>query len=358
MSRRSWRLSALCVEAVRNVFNAGSRLRLVALFVIGVGSALSLFALYEWRQLESDVKALQRDGWSVYIIGDVAGEVDGGIAASSCSRLSSSTEVTSVAGIAERALEQFTQLGPRTVPIVTVGMSSSQHDLRNTAPTTESIPVMASDELVGSLNGARRLTNRYGTSYDITRRLPDELALAGLSGSLVVPVPLERMTGDVQECVVTVAPWSDGNIGARLASSVSARTLQLSTRQVHSIGSHPYDRFLDRTGTVIFPAVGIVVAVVIGLSMRSRASELGVYRISGTSRTALMVLLGLENFLILGCWAFSAATASLVIERLSDLPTTASWVRQLLALGTCSAVAACFAVISALRDVTTMLKDR
>jgi hypothetical protein len=124
------------------------------------------------------------------------------------------------------------------------------------------------------------------------------------------------------------------------------------------VGRHPYDRFLDRTAAAIYPAVGIVVAVVIGLSMRSRASELGIYRISGTSRTALMVLLGLENVLILGCWAFSAATASLVIERLSDLPATASWVRQLIALGTCSAVAAGFAVISALRDVTTMLKDR
>ncbi len=358
MSYRSWRLSTLCVEAVRNVFGRGSRLRIVALLFVAVGSALSLLSLNEWRQLDNDVTALQRQGWTTYLIG-VDSENNNSISAPSCSRLATADGVTSVAAIGQRTLQQFTQLGPRTIPIVAVGMSAEQHDLRDTAPTTDGIPVMAGHDLAKTLEQVRTLTATHGTTYQITQLIPNDLALANLDGSIVIPLPLPRMSGNVHNCLVTVTPSSDDAIGLRLASSISATTLQVSTQRVlTSIGTHPYNRFLHRPGLAVYPAIGTLLALVIALTYRSRASELGIYRIAGTSRLALLVLLGLENGLLLGCWALSAATSSLAVEHLTSFPTTATWERQLGALGICSLLSVVLATIAANRDVTTMLKDR
>lgn len=352
-----WQISELCVEAIRNVFGRGSRLRIVSLLAVTTGAGLSLFSMFEWRELRSDVEALNEDGWNTFVVA-VPDDSDNGVSARSCSRLADTQGVVSVAAIGTRTPTQFVELGARTVPVVAVGLSSLPDDAP-VVPPSEATPVMVGTDLLRSLESVRTLVSRTGITYSITHSLPTELELANLSGSVVVPVPLSEMRGEVEQCYVSVEAWSDEAIGVRLASSVSVTTLPVSVRRVlESGGAHPYDRFLARSSATVYFGVGVVMACASALSMRSRASEFGVYRVAGTTKMALAVLLALENALVVGIWALSAATSSIALEHFTSLPTTSSWLRQITAIAICSGMTGGFAGIAVRRGVTLMLKDR
>ena len=357
MTSRQWRLTTLQVEATQNVFGRGSRQRLLVLLASALGSGMALLAMFSWRQLRADVNALERDGWTTYII-TVDGPSLTSLSPQSCFALTQRPDVVSVSAIGLRSDQHYVQLGPRSLPTVVTGVTTSA--IPASTPTNGTpIATMASRETMARIAPTRTLTNTDGITYQITALLPPDLALAGLSGSLVVPVPLATMTGPAEACVVTVEPTSADGLGPTLAASVSANTLQVASRRVlETAGVNPYTRFHHRTDTLIYLALGAIFSIATGVTLRSRASELGTYRLAGTSRLALYTLLGFENLLLLGVWAASGCLASIVIQSFANLPVSATYPRQLLGIGVSTLASALIAVMTVRRDVTSMIKDR
>lgn len=357
MIRRQWRFSTLGVEATRNVFGRGSRLRLLVLLAAALGSGLALLAMFSWRQLRSDLNALERDGWTTYII-TVEGSSGTSLSPQSCFALTQRRDVVSVSAIGLRSDQRYMQLGPRSLPTIVTGVTTSVAP----APTSTSgrpIAAMASHATITRIAPTRMLTNADGITYQITALLPTDLALAGLSGSLVIPVPLATMTDPAETCVVTVEPTSADGLGPILAASISSNTLQVATRRVlETAGVDPYTRFHHRTDTIVYLALGAIFSLATAVTLRSRASELGTYRLAGTSRIALYTLLGFENLLLLGVWAASGCLASIAIQSFADIPVMATYPRQLLGIGVSTLASALIALATVRRDVTSMIKDR
>ena len=112
-------------------------------------------------------------------------------------------------------------------------------------------------------------------------------------------------------------------------------------------------------GAIIAPfVIGLLGGLVLAITSRSRASELGVYRLSGLTRIQLVTLLGAEQALISGFWLNSAAAATLVARWAIDLPLLASLGYQMWGIAAMTALSFVVAAATASRNVTDLLKDR
>jgi hypothetical protein len=360
MSRRGWLPTELGIEATRNVFGRGSRLRVLLLLAVSLGSGLAILTTLSWRQLRDDIGALERSGWTTYVL-SVDGSAGHSLSPSACHLLDSRPDVTGVSAVTRRTDNPYVQLGPSSLPTVVAGLTTPIVEPTAGGTDVARLPAMLSGATMKRLSPVRALAlSGGGTTYVVTAVLPQDLALAGFAGSLVVPVPIATMNQPVEACVVTVDPSVAGrDLGPSLAAALSADTMQVSTRRVlATVGNDPIESFPRRPDGIVFPAVGAIFGLALAVTMRSRASELGTYRLSGASRSALFLLLGLEHLLLGGVWALSGCAASMCDQWLTGLPVIASYPRQLLAIAVSAAVTAGFSIAVARHDVTSMIKDR
>ncbi len=354
--RGAWLPSELGTEGIRNLLARGSKLMAAALLAVAIGSALSLWALLEWRGLQREISGLTADGWSMYVVEVQPGSANG-IDASTCESLARNSRVARTIGLRARTLEHFSEIGVRSVPVVAVGSANGIGLRPPTLPGA--IPVMVGADLESLLSGTRWLTAEDGTKYEITGRVPSDLNALDLSGSIVIVERLRWPTTPLKQCFAEAFPSASEDSGGLVGSSVGADTVDLLTRRTHAtVGDHPYHRFLSRPGRRVYLFAGVVVGAVIGVVMRSRSSEIGTYRITGASSTQIVLLLGIETSIVLGIWLMSSFLGSWMIELVADVPALATWRSQVHAVAAAAFIAGPTALYYARKDVSMMLKDR
>jgi ABC-type antimicrobial peptide transport system permease subunit len=119
----------------------------------------------------------------------------------------------------------------------------------------------------------------------------------------------------------------------------------------------PVDTYLKRPSRWLPLLLGALGALATAISTRLRASEIAVYRMSGTSATSVVSLLTVEALLIAGTAAASAATASAVLAK-GHLDATVPVVRGLAMAGVWTLTSIVASLDLAVRSPNDLAKDR
>lgn len=346
----------MSAEAAISVFGARSRLRLLVVLAALAGTSLSILALFDWADLRVRTDELRDDGWTTIVV--TAGQFGTGIDRRSCQETGALAGVQSVTAIGRTYFENFVQLGSRTVPVVEVGTSDPEL-LQLVGVSGQHSGAAIGEEISAAVTDVRYLDNGRGVSLEVVGVVPRLIALADLNQSVVIPVPIAQFTKYVTSCVAVVDPSEVGFLAQEIPAGLRIGSFQVLSRAVGSApATHPYDGFLARPGRYAALAVGGFLGLVWALTLRARASDLGVYRVSGATKSHLFFLLGCELLLVNGVWILAGATSAIAISWLRPLPADATWPYQMLGVAITTLVGSLFSATALHREVTALLKDR
>lgn len=339
-----WKLGYLAREAVLNVFGRGARM-LPALAAAGLlGAAPVALLSLEQDALMAEVTALTQEGMGVIVYTEVSDTRPSTITRESCERLSLMPGVEA-AGIVVRAGRV------RAIPLAID--AHSQRASTTLFPELGDVDVLVGSTLSSADDEFRILVD--GQSF-VARVAPTTREGTGASFQLTFPLLPTDTRGT--SCYVILEPL------VRPGDVISAQLAQLAIsgnpvagREAFTGTSDPIADYLTRLTRYAPVAVGLVGGALTALIIRSRSSEVAVYRLSGTSRRSLLTLIAVESLLISGVAGSASACAALVLAgKLLD-PTTAI-VSGIALAGVWAAVACAATADLAFRRPTDLAKDR
>jgi len=174
--------------------------------------------------------------------------------------------------------------------------------------------VAVGSDVTGLPPGARinLRTSEYGVVRAVVLRRRAEATL--LNSSLIVPLSMTDATAP--RCVVEFDPWTNASskADAVLASLSSSGPLLVSETAGSSLSVDPVTQYEDRQLRwlwVIASALGVVVALILN---RLRSGELATYRLSGTSKRDLCLLLVIEQCFAGGALVCSGLVTLMVVQ--------------------------------------------
>jgi hypothetical protein len=345
-----WRIPELIEEGRRNVAVRRSRVRPVAVIAVLSGSILAATVAAERQSAHDEVEDLASQGWvTATFTADPGVSGQNGISGQSCRDLASVPGVVA-SGAVSRSVERLVwQLGP-TAPVATADTTV----IRALVPRPTDSPHIA---YLGSAlveNGPSTVTV-LGTRYR-TVALPQSLSAADLGNSIVLA---GFALGQTDTCIAVLSP------AARLRS-LEELTAQLDATAAPVVSSfvidppirHPYVRYLDRPTRFIYVAVGLFLALLYGVSLRSRASEFGAYLTSGTRRPELLVATTSELVLLCSMHFASTAIASVLLARSLDLESALSFTYGATSAAVFLIGGGLASIFATRRNVFELLKDR
>lgn len=345
MQRDHWHLGLLAREALRNVVGPGSRLIAVLALAVIAGAGSSAYIALETQTMRQEVHDLAADGRNVLVLTALSNDAPARIARDSCEALADQHGIRH-AGMLERSEE---------LDVLPVGAR-----LPTQRASTTLFPELShADLLVG-----RHLSDRAARPFTV--RSGQDLATAVHAGAYPedlgtgFSITLPPRPGDTttERCVVILDAFSD----AGTALPVVAAQLEVTDNPVWgsellTATNDPVATFLQRP-TRWFPVLlGLLGAVATAIITRLRASEIAVYRMSGTSPTSVMTLLSLENLLVTGTAALSATAAALAL-RAHYLDPAVPILWGLALAGTWTIVALAASLDLAVRRPSDLAKDR
>jgi len=343
--RDGWRSGLLVREAVRNVFGRGSRMLAVVALAVLAGAGSSAFVALETRTVRQEIQDLAADGRNVLVFAAVSDDAPARIERASCEALAGQHGILS-AGILEPAGE---------IDVMPVGTRLPAQR----ASTTLFPELAGADLLVG-----RSLSDRAARPFVV--RAGQDLATAVHAGShpedlgTGASITLPPRPGDAtaEQCVVILDAFSDVDTALpAVAAQLKVTRNPISGTELLSATNDPVTDYLQRPGRWLPLLLGLLGAVATAITIRLRASEIAVYRMSGTSPVSVMTLLTLETLLITGTAALSAAAASLALApRYLDPAVPMLWGLALAGTWTVAALAA--ALDLAVRRPSDLAKDR
>ena len=338
---------------MKNLAAPGSRLRLCVLAVLLAGTGLSAATLADWTALSTTSANLRAKGWGIYRIGSD----NDSVTAASCRAISQITHVEASAFVSRLRERMFVQFGYRTVSVVLLG--SDRAALWPPGMEDTSIAYYGG-ELSDLGASVGRLDALDGTmSVPLVGRLPPEFDVFDLGGSIVLPVRLGSLSGIEGSCIVSVDPRFNIEMQPVIQSAAAASSLKVqATTGVDPAVVQPFTDFLHRANRLAPLIAGLALALVWAMALRSRSSELAVYRITGTSRTDLLVLLGLETLGLLIIWTASGVGTLTVFTLRRSQPVFASYGYQVLGQGLFAGLGLLTSAMVALRRASDLLKDR
>lgn len=347
MPAADWKLGLLAREAILNVFGRGARmLPLVALAVLA-GVASSSFAAVEAITLDRAVDQLAESGMGIVVYGALNPDEPVAIERSSCEGLADEPGIQR-AGIVIDGV---------TTTLVPVGQ-----DLPTMRASTTLFPLLSrADIVVGSAfrtaaDGEFWVSQAgadHGTLAVVAPKEPDAL---GSNASVLLPLRPTDTTGP--ECVVVFEKFADTGRGA------SAYSAQLSTQGNAVAGVEalpnavdPAIAYLERPGRFLPLLLGVMGAVAAGIFGRLRASEIAVYRLSGSSSSAVVSLMTMESIAVAGI-ALVSAVATAVALWPWYLDATVAMLGGLALAGTWTIGSILMTIDLAFRRPTDLAKDR
>ncbi|QIK84519.1 hypothetical protein [Sanguibacter sp. HDW7] len=352
-----WRLATLVREAVRNALGARGRLVPLVLAAVLAGAAHVAVAVNASARLDASLTDLESEGRHVVTIStkDVPGQSRGagttGVRPASCEAL---TRVPGVelAGVVVEDVEKLAtaQLGS-FVPVRRVSSSL--------------VPEVATHDVVVGTSLAERvgLDATPGARVSLGG-LGAEAQDAVVGGGRVLPSTIAiftaRAPGDAPaaECRVAMSRFVDvermlpiltGSLRTVGAETVVEPMLR-ETTDVVALHAGRVDRLLP----VLLGVLGGLVTAVLALL---RSAELATYRLAGTSRRSLGLLLGFEASLLGGVFLASSALAILALRGELVAPlASGAWALA----GACAWVAVASLLTAPLlrRRPSDMAKDR
>lgn len=301
MQRDRWHLGLLAREAARNVFGAGSRMLAVLALGVLAGAGSSAYIALETQSMRQEIHDLAADGRNVLVFSALSNVAPTRIVRESCEALAGQPGITH-AGILEAAGE---------IDVLPVGTRLPAQR----ASTTLFPELTHADLLVG-----RHLSDR--TLGLFTVRAGQELATAvhasrhpeilGTGSSITLPPRPSDYTSE--RCVVILDAFSDVSTAYPVvAAPLKITTNPASGSELLTATSNPATDYLHRSDRWLPLLLGLLGALATAITTRLRASEIAVYRMSGTSPTSIMTLLTYETLLIAGSAALSATVASLAM---------------------------------------------
>lgn len=345
MQRDSWQLGYLAREAIRNVFGVGSRMFVLVALAVLAGAGSSAFIALQTQAMRQEIHDLAAEGRNVLVFSALDNEAPTRIDRASCEALAEQHGIRH-AGILE-ADEQLDVL-----------------------PVGTRLPTQrASATLFPELTGADLLVGRNLSDrapHPFTVRAGPDLATAvhaehhpedlGTGSSITLP-PRPSDTAAAR-CVVVLDEFSD------VDTALPAVAAQLKIDDNPATGAEllvatndPITDYLQRADRWLPLLLGLLGAFATAITTRLRASEIAVYRMSGTAPVSVMSLLTLEILLVTGTAALSATAASLALSaHYLDPAVPILW--GLALAGAWAVVALAASLDLALRRPTDLAKDR
>lgn len=301
LQRDCWRLGMLAREAVRNVFGPGSRMIAILAFAVLAGSGSSAYIALETKSMRQEVHDLAAEGRNVLVFSALSSDAPARISRASCEALTDQNGIRH-AGILEPAGE---------IDVLPVGT----HLPSQRASVTLFPELSGADLLVGG-----SLSDRVPRPFIV--RSGQDLATAihaaphpeGLSTSFSITLPPHPSDAYSKQCVVILDAFSDADIAMpTIAAQLGGTQNPISGTELLTATNDPVADHLERPGRWLPLLLGLLGAVATAIIVRLRASEIAVYRMSGTSPVSVMVLLTLEALFVAGVAALAATAASVAL---------------------------------------------
>lgn len=301
MQRDRWHVGMLAREAVRNVFGRGSRMLAILALAVLAGAGSSAYIALETQTMRQEIHDLAADGRNVLVFSALSSDAPTRIERASCEALADQHGVHH-AGILETAGE---------LDVLPVGTR-----LPTRRASTTLFPELAAD---GLLVG-RNLSDR--SSHPFTVRAGQDLATAvhakphpedlGTGSSITLPPRPSDTTSE--RCIVILDAFSDVDAALpAVAAQLKVTQNPVSGAELLTATNDPVTDYLQRPSRWFPLLLGLLGAIATAITTRLRASEIAVYRMSGSSPLSVMTLLSLETLLITGTAALSATAASLAL---------------------------------------------
>jgi hypothetical protein len=328
-----------------NVFSPRSGLSVLVLLSTVLGAAFPLVEVREFQKFRIQLVDLEARGRGVVLFSAANPDEEAAIERSSCDALTEDTSVARAGLLLAERNASFPQLGT-SIPVFRA--------------STTLFPLLSSvDALIGSeLPGARELRRVAAGSGRQFTSAPADVQPEGIraNSSLVFALDSATVTGPL--CIAVLNPLEqDRREGPRLAAALHASGGSLAARSVLQESVDIVASFEGRPTRFLGLASGFLGAISTTVMLWARSSELATYRVSGTSRRSLFVLLATQHALLAGCFVTSAAIAIAFAEH--DLVSVAETVL----LSLCGAALWVIAgAVGAVRPVAsrvlTLAKDR
>lgn len=339
-----WRLSDLIREAVRNVFGPGARL-LPAVAVAGLLGASSVALLaFEQDSLWQRVDDLTAQGRGVVIFAESSPERPTQVTRESCEGLATQPGVDAAGIIVE-------------VGRVDAAPFAVDAPIRR-ASTTLFPELREVDLIVGSTLASHNDLFRVLIHGQPFLAKVGDAAREGTGTALGLTAPLLPSDVAAGQCVVILDPLVDAEaVTSVLYAQLDLSGNDLTAREALNAPVDPLGDYLARLGRFAPLILGLIGGFITGILTRTRVSELAVYRLSGTSRESLSVLLAIESILIAGVTASAASAAALCLVPL--LLDAATAIVAGIAMAGCWALAAILTTIDIpFQRPTDLAKDR
>lgn len=301
MQRDGWHVGLLAREALGNVFGAGSRMLAVLALAVLAGAGSSAYIALETQTIRQEIYDLAAEGRNVLVFSALSDDAPTRIERTSCEALAAQHGIRH-AGMLEPAGE---------VDVLPVGT----HLPAQRASTTLFPGLSGADLLVG-----RTLSDRVDRPFTV--RAGQELATAthadphpeGLGTAFSITLPPRPSDTTTEQCVVILDTFSDAATALpAVAAQLNVTRNPISGTELLTATNDPVADYLQRPSRWFPLLLGLLGGIATAITTRLRASEIAVYRMSGTSPVSLMMLLTLETLVISGTAALSAAAASLAL---------------------------------------------
>lgn len=355
MISHRWALRSAWNESVANLRAGGGRARTLLLLAVVLGGLAAAVVDADWARLEETQNRIEEVGGNTIIVAADAA-ADTGLSTADCAGLNDLWFVRASGHMDLLDPVAFSQLGNVSMPVVALDQSLIQLAARS--PRLEGTPQIGLDGSLGTtLPFVLSTTTEPPTLYaaDPIRWLVPGIDLTGTVVIVEGPVARER----TQSCVTLVDPrvplqWSMRVITAAISASGPAPT----TRVASTTSIDVVDQFTSRPTRFVPLIAALILAFALGLVLRSRSSEIGAYRLSGTSPGDMALILIGEATLICGLFLLSGCTGVLTLavthgpDRMSSLPMM--FLGALIAVLTSGLTSLRFGT----RDVLVLAKDR
>lgn len=306
-----WRVGMLVREAFKNVFTLRSRLFAVILLAALLGSSAAAFAALESRGLDTQLLSIEDRGSSVVTFRSREPDQPISVTRSSCEALARRDGVVRAGALVDIGVRDIRELGAR---------------IRVYSGSSTLFPQLARHDGVLGAALQRSAARRNVTlgQGDVRQLAPGANQPEGVPTNGAVVLPLSPLDRTVPSCIAVLDRFTD----VHGLASVLAAELSVSGGDVAAVRqlvptSDPAREWCDRPGQFAWLAVGFVVGVVVSLLTWTRSSEIAAYRLSGTSRIQLVVLIGFEVAIVAAVFMVSAV-ASLCVVTDGSRPDTAN----------------------------------
>ncbi|MGO4536738.1 hypothetical protein [Leifsonia sp. 2MCAF36] len=296
MRRDLWRLGELVREATLNVINPRSKMIATLIVATVLGSACAAFYAFESERFSEQLITLESRGANIVSFRAASPDADISISRKSCEGLSR------VRGVKRAGL--LKNEGSRDVP--EIGAKTTIF----TASATLFPGLSTSDGLIGmSLvgEGVRTVTLAPSDTRALSAapRQPE-----GIPTNAAIVLPLAADSSSGSQCVVELARFQNSRIDIpTLASQLDVRGGSIVGRVQLRLTTDPVAEWANRPGQFVGVAGGAIGGLLASLLVWTRSSEVATYRLSGTNRRSLALLLTIESLLASGVFAFSGALA-------------------------------------------------